>query len=117
MRDARARCLREPINRLRYFRRPGKQAFNAANTRHILRTGLIPFATNLGLAFPFLVSGALVTETIFSWPGVGRLTVIAINSLDYPVLMGILTIGAAAVAIGNLISDVLYAFLDPRVRL
>ena len=87
------------------------------NTRHILRTGLIPFATNLGLAFPFLVSGALVTETIFSWPGVGRLTVTAIGNLDYPVLMGILTIGAAAVAIGNLISDVLYAVLDPRVRL
>jgi peptide/nickel transport system permease protein len=87
------------------------------NFRHILRTGLIPFATNLGLAFPFLVSGALVTETIFSWPGVGRLTVTAIGGLDYPVLMGVLTIGAVAVSIGNLISDVLYAVLDPRVRL
>jgi peptide/nickel transport system permease protein len=87
------------------------------NRRHILRTGLIPFATNIGLAFPFLVSGALVTETIFSWPGVGRLTVIAIGNLDYPLLMGILTLGASAVAIGNLISDLLYAVLDPRVRL
>lgn len=87
------------------------------NTRHILRTGLIPFATNLGLAFPFLVSGALVTETIFSWPGIGRLTVTAIGNLDYPLLMGILTIGAVAVSIGNLISDLLYAILDPRVRL
>jgi len=87
------------------------------NRRHILRTGLIPFATNIGLAFPFLVSGALITETIFSWPGVGRLTLIAIGNLDYPLLMGILSIGAAAVAIGNLISDLLYAALDPRIRL
>lgn len=87
------------------------------NIRHILRTGLIPFATNIGLAFPFLVSGALVTETIFSWPGVGRLTVIAIGTLDYPVLMGILTVGAIAVSVGNLLSDLLYALLDPRVRL
>jgi peptide/nickel transport system permease protein len=87
------------------------------NFRHILRTGLIPFATNIGLAFPFLVSGALITETIFSWPGIGRLTLIAIGNLDYPLLMGILSIGAAAVAIGNLISDLLYAALDPRIRL
>jgi peptide/nickel transport system permease protein len=87
------------------------------NMRHILRTGLIPFATNLGLAFPFLVGGALVTETIFAWPGIGRLTLSAIGGLDYPLLMGILTLGALAVAIGNLISDLLYAALDPRVRL
>ena len=85
------------------------------NVRHILRTGLIPFATNLGLAFPFLVGGALVTETIFAWPGIGRLTLVAIGNLDYPLLMGILTLGAFAVAIGNLISDLLYAALDPRV--
>jgi peptide/nickel transport system permease protein len=87
------------------------------NIRHILRTGLIPFATNIGLAFPFLVSGALVTETIFSWPGIGRLTVTAIGTLDYPVLMAVLTVGAVAVSVGNLISDLLYAILDPRVRL
>ena len=83
----------------------------------MLFRSLIPFATNLGLAFPFLVSGALVTETIFSWPGIGRLPVTAIGNLDYPLLMGILTIGAVAVSIGNLISDLLYAILDPRVRL
>jgi peptide/nickel transport system permease protein len=59
----------------------------------------------------------LITETIFSWPGIGRLTLIAIGNLDYPLLMGILSIGAAAVAIGNLISDLLYAALDPRIRL
>jgi peptide/nickel transport system permease protein len=104
------------MEHVRTARSKGLSSFRI-NRRHILRTGLIPFATNIGLAFPFLVSGALITETIFSWPGVGRLTLIAINTLDYPLLMGILSIGALAVAIGNLISDLLYAFLDPRVRL
>ena len=85
--------------------------------RHTLRTALVPFATNLGLAFPFLFGGALITETIFSWPGVGRLTLLATNGLDYPVLMAILLIGSLMVVIGNLISDLLYAVLDPRVRL
>jgi peptide/nickel transport system permease protein len=104
------------MEHVRTARSKGLSSFRI-NRRHILRTGLIPFATNIGLAFPFLVSGALITETIFSWPGIGRLTLIAINTLDYPLLMGILSIGALAVAIGNLISDLLYAFLDPRVRL
>ena len=85
--------------------------------RHTLRTALVPFATNLGLAFPFLFGGALITETVFSWPGVGRLTLLATNGLDYPVLMAILLIGSLMVVIGNLISDLLYAILDPRVRL
>ena len=85
--------------------------------RHALRTALVPFATNLGLAFPFLFGGALITETIFSWPGVGRLTLLATNGLDYPVLMAILLIASLMVVIGNLISDLLYAVLDPRVRL
>lgn len=85
--------------------------------RHTLRTALVPFATNLGLAFPFLFGGALVTETVFAWPGVGRLTLLATNGLDYPILMAILLIGAMMVVIGNLISDLLYAVLDPRVRL
>jgi peptide/nickel transport system permease protein len=85
--------------------------------RHALRTALVPFATNLGLAFPFLCGGALITETIFSWPGVGRLTLLATNGLDYPMLMAILLIASLMVVIGNLISDLLYAILDPRVRL
>jgi peptide/nickel transport system permease protein len=86
-------------------------------TRHALRTALIPFTTNVGLALPFLFGGALVTETIFAWPGVGRLTLQSINGLDYPVLMMILLIAALTVVIGNLIADLMYAVLDPRVRL
>ena len=85
--------------------------------RHALRTALIPFATNIGLALPFLFGGALVTETIFAWPGIGRLTLQATNSLDYPVLMMILLIAALLVVVGNLIADLLYVILDPRVRL
>lgn len=85
--------------------------------RHALRTALIPFATNLGLALPFLFGGALVTETIFAWPGIGRLTLQSVNALDYPVLMMILLIASLTVVIGNLIADLLYAVLDPRVRL
>jgi peptide/nickel transport system permease protein len=86
-------------------------------TRHALRTALIPFTTNVGLALPFLFGGALVTETIFAWPGVGRLTLQSINGLDYPVLMMILLIASLTVVIGNLIADLMYAVLDPRVRL
>lgn len=86
-------------------------------TRHALRTALIPFATNVGLALPFLFGGALVTETIFAWPGIGRLTLQSINSLDYPVLMMILLIASLTVVVGNLMADLMYAILDPRVRL
>ena len=85
--------------------------------RHALRTALVPFATNIGLALPFLFGGALITESIFSWPGIGRLTLQATNNLDYPVLMSILLIGSVMVVIGNLVADLLYAILDPRVRL
>jgi peptide/nickel transport system permease protein len=86
-------------------------------SRHALRTALIPFATNIGLALPFLFGGALVTETIYAWPGIGRLTLQSVNALDYPVLMMILLIASLTVVIGNLIADLLYAVLDPRVRL
>lgn len=86
-------------------------------SRHALRTALIPFATNIGLALPFLFGGALVTETIYAWPGIGRLTLQSISALDYPVLMMILLIASLTVVVGNLIADLLYAVLDPRVRL
>jgi peptide/nickel transport system permease protein len=85
--------------------------------RHALRTALVPFATNIGLALPCLFGGALITESIFSWPGIGRLTLQATNNLDYPLLMSILLIGSVMVVIGNLVADLLYAILDPRVRM
>lgn len=85
--------------------------------RHVLRNSLIPFVTNLGLVIPFLFTGAVITETMFAWPGVGLLTIQATGTLDYPILMGILLVGGVLVVVGNLVADILAALLDPRVRL
>jgi ABC-type dipeptide/oligopeptide/nickel transport system permease component len=85
--------------------------------RHAFRNALIPIITILGLQFGTLLAGTIVTETIFSWPGIGRLTVQAISSRDYPLLQGcILVISVSYVAV-NLLTDLLYAVIDPRVRL
>jgi peptide/nickel transport system permease protein len=83
---------------------------------HALRNGLIPIITVLGLQAGMLLAGAIVTETIFSWPGLGRLTIQAINARDYPLVQGcILTIAMTYIAI-NLATDVLYSVVDPRIR-
>ncbi len=84
--------------------------------RHILRNALIPVATLVGLAIPGLVSGALITETIFGWPGMGRLAFTAATKRDYPMIMGTLVIGTVMVIFGNLVADVAYTFLDPRIK-
>ena len=84
--------------------------------RHALRNALLPVVTNIGLEIPFLFSGALVTESIFSWPGIGKLTITAIGSFDYSVLMGIFMITGLLVILANLLADVLYALVDPRIK-
>lgn len=84
--------------------------------RHALRNAMLPVVTNIGLEIPFLLTGAIVTETIFSWPGVGRLTITATNNFDYPTLMGLLLIAAVATVMANLIADVTYAIIDPRIK-
>ena len=85
--------------------------------RHAFRNALIPILTILGLQFGTLLAGTIVTESIFSWPGVGRLAVQAIQARDYPLLQGcILMIALSYVAV-NLITDLIYALIDPRVRL
>lgn len=84
--------------------------------KHALRNALIPIITLLGLYLPFLLSGAVLVETIFSWPGMGRLIVDAIFQRDYPLVMATSFVIAAIVIFGNLISDVLYAVVDPRIR-
>ncbi len=89
----------------------------AVLTRHALRNALIPIITILGLQFGTLLAGTIVTETIFSWPGIGRLTVMAISSRDYPLLQGCILVIALSYVLVNLLTDVLYAFVDPRVRL
>lgn len=84
--------------------------------RHALRNALIPIVTLLGLYLPFLISGAVVTETIFAWPGMGRLTIDAIFSRDYPVVLAANLLAGVMVVFGNLLSDVLYGIVDPRIR-
>jgi ABC-type dipeptide/oligopeptide/nickel transport system permease component len=84
--------------------------------RHALRNGLLPVVTILGLQAGALLAGAIITETIFAWPGLGRTTVQAINARDYPLLQGcILTISLTYIVI-NLLTDVVYSIVDPRIR-
>jgi ABC-type dipeptide/oligopeptide/nickel transport systems, permease components len=84
--------------------------------RHALRNALLPVITNIGLEIPFLFSGAIVTETIFAWPGMGRQFIESVGHTDYTVLMGILLIAAFAIVMANLLADILYAVVDPRVK-
>lgn len=84
--------------------------------RHILRNALLPMITLVGLQLPSLVGGALVTETVFTWPGVGRLFLDSLGYKDYPVIMGLLMFSAILTILGNLIADLLVAVADPRIR-
>jgi peptide/nickel transport system permease protein len=84
--------------------------------KHAFRNAMLPFVTNIGLEIPFLFTGAIVTETIFSWPGIGRLTIDATRDFDYPMLMGVLLVTSIMVVFANLIADVTYAFIDPRIK-
>lgn len=83
---------------------------------HALQNAFIPVVTRIGMMIPFLVGGAVVTEQIFAWPGLGSLMVLSINSRDYPVIMGITVFIAAAVLVGNIIVDLIYGLLDPKIR-
>ncbi|MEO3999530.1 ABC transporter permease [Mesorhizobium sp. CAU 1732] len=84
--------------------------------RHALRNSLLPVITVIGDSLPGLIAGAVIVETVFGWPGLGRLTLDAINSRDYPLLMGMFLFISVFVILINLIVDLLYAVLDPRIR-
>lgn len=84
--------------------------------RHVLKNSILPLITILGMSLPELVSGAFITETIFGWPGMGRFGVEAIFNRDYPVIMAITMISSSLLILGNLISDILYGIVDPRIR-
>jgi peptide/nickel transport system permease protein len=84
---------------------------------HALRNALIPIATLIGPAITGVIAGAILTETIYSWPGMGRLIVVSVSLSDYPVIMAIVLLFAVATIVGYLISDLLYGLIDPRVRL
>lgn len=84
--------------------------------RHMLRNALIPIITATGLQFGYLLGGAMLTETIFSWPGLGRLMVDAIKSKDIPLVLGSIIFMATTFSIVNLIVDIIYAYVDPRIK-
>ena len=83
---------------------------------HALRPALLPVVTLFGLSLPVLVSGSVIVETIFSWPGMGQVAFNAARARDVPLILGATLVGAVAVILGNLISDLLYAVVDPRAR-
>lgn len=85
--------------------------------KHILKNSLIPVVTTLGPTFAFLVTGSVVVEQVFSIPGIGRAFVTAVESYDYPMILGTTVLFSLVIAVANLVVDVLYVFIDPRVRL
>ncbi|HET8679801.1 MAG TPA: ABC transporter permease, partial [bacterium] len=84
--------------------------------RHALKNALIPVMTVIGLQFGTLLGGAILTETVFAWPGIGRLLVNSVANRDYPVIQGVVLIFAALFALVNLAVDLLYAYVDPRIH-
>ncbi len=103
------------LDYIRTARAKGLQ-YNTVVTRHALRNALIPFVTVVAIDIPFFLTGAVVTETIFSWPGLGRLFFDALRARDYPVLMGLLVYSAVLIVAFGIIADFVYALLNPRIR-
>ena len=91
-------------------------AERAVTWRHIFRNAILPVVTIVGLSLRTLVAGALFIETIYSWPGMGALLVDAVAARDYPMVMGIMLVTAIVVLVANLITDLAYAVVDPRIR-
>jgi peptide/nickel transport system permease protein len=84
--------------------------------RHVVPNAFLPAFTLIFLSFGYVLGGAIVIESVFSWPGLGRLTYDAINSLDYPVIQAVFLIISAAVILANLVADLTYGYLDPRIK-
>jgi peptide/nickel transport system permease protein len=84
--------------------------------RHVLRSGLVPVVTMMGLQFSYMMGGAIVVENIFAWNGIGRLAIEAIFQRDYPVIQGFILVFATTVVVVMFLLDILYAFIDPRIR-
>ena len=99
---------------LRTARAKGIGRFLVIN-KHALRNALIPVITVLGMHIPILFGGAIIIEQVFSWPGLGMMTMSAIISRDYPVIMGVCLMSAIVVLVANLLTDVIYALVDPTI--
>ena len=87
----------------------------AVLVRHALRNALIPVVTVLGLQVGALLGGAVIAETVFAWPGMGRLLITAINQRDYPLVQALVLVIAATISLINFLVDILYAWLNPRI--
>ena len=85
--------------------------------KHVVGNALLPMITLAGMQLPTILGGALVTETVFTWPGMGRLFLDSLGYSDYPVIMGLLMLSAFLTLLGNLIADIIVATVDPRIRL
>ena len=85
--------------------------------KHALRNALVPIVTVIGMEVPTLFGGAVIIEQVFSWPGLGLMTMSAIMNRDYPVIMGVCLLSAVVVLLANLITDILYALVDPTIQL
>ncbi|MDL2397927.1 ABC transporter permease [Rhizobium mayense] len=85
--------------------------------RHLLRNAAVPLVTISALEIANLLTGAIIIETVFAWPGLGQLTIQAISARDFPIVQGVVLIGAAAAILLNLLADILYSVIDPRIRL
>lgn len=101
---------------LRTARAKGIGRFRVIN-KHALRNALVPIVTVVGMQIPMLFGGAVIIEQVFSWPGLGLMTMSAITSRDYPVIMGVCLLSAIVVLAANLVTDILYALVDPTIRL
>ena len=91
-------------------------AWSQVSRQHVLRNALLPIVTLLGYLLPAVVSGAIITEYIFNWPGMGKLYFEAASSRDYPLLLGMLMLGTSLTIIGTLLADLGYGLVDPRIR-
>jgi peptide/nickel transport system permease protein len=114
MRSSAQTAMQQPF--VRVARAKGLRE-RAVAWRHVLRTALIPVVTALGIQLPRLVGGAAITETVFAWPGLGRLGIQAALGRDYPLVMAITLFISATVVVVNLLLDLLYLWIDPRIRL
>lgn len=101
---------------LRTARAKGIGNFNVIN-KHALRNALVPIVTVIGMEIPVMFGGAVIVEQVFSWPGLGLMMMSAITSRDFPVIMGVCLLSAIVVLIANLITDILYALVDPTIQL
>jgi peptide/nickel transport system permease protein len=111
-------CMLEVINNdyVRTARAKGLKD-RTVIVRHALRNAMIPVATILGLNFGFVLSGAVIVETLFAWPGIGRYLIDGVNGRDFPVVQAAVLLIAISFVFGNLVTDLVLVYLDPRIRL